>query len=780
MAFDVKKYMRKFVDEANEYLSEMDKGLITLETDPNDKENLNTLFRAAHTIKGSSKVLGLEIISKLAHKMEDVFDKFRDGTLTICTEVDDELLQALDKLKELVQATDKGIKLTEITGVDNLCDSLQKICTNPKPIKTKKSKTKTKPDDNESKTVSEEKFNAVQSQLIKFADELSGMYHEGKRRASDKTQEELDTPSEKRSSARTKRESETIRVKTSKLDEVIKIMGEVVSNQSALKTNFAQIESSKRDIENIINTLSSSLGHSKDNSQDTMKLVLEKIKYLNSKLATIIEDNSKFIGHNEVLSSDLQEKSLQLRMLPLSTIFDSYYRVIRDTAKGCNKKIKLHVHGGDTELDKNIMEMIEAPIMHMIRNAVDHGIETPKKRIKAGKHEQGSINLKAIHHSGNVQIKISDDGKGLSLDKIKEKAVKKGFYKASEIDKVDRKTLLNLIFAPGFSTSEFVTDISGRGVGMDVVKENITGKLKGSVEIDTKEGSGSTFTISLPLTLAILKVLKFTTSKQDFAIPINNIVELACIPTNDTFTAFNSRAILLRDSIIPVIDVHDCLNLPEQKELLKNELILIIIEEQGKKFALSVDALLNETNIVLKPLPKHIKNSKYLIGMSLSGHNDLTSILNVPYIISISGKNNGNRNTSHDNDTKSISLKKKDLLILVVDDSENIRDIQKDILLTQGFTVDTAVDGQDGFEKAMSKNYDIIISDVDMPRLNGFEFTKKVKATDKHKDTPVIIITSRENDRDQISGMEAGASAYIVKKDFRESNLLATIEYLMN
>lgn len=771
MAFDVKKYLKKFVDEANEYINEMDKGLIALETDPDDKENLNTLFRAAHTIKGSSKVLGLEVVSKLAHHMEDVFDMLRDGKLSINTEIGDKLLHALDKLKELVQGVDNDIDISSIEGVEEHCDRLHKVCDTAKLIETKKPGA-----DGEEESVSKEQHEAVQSQLIKFADELSTMYHKGKKPDDGPSE----APHEQRSSSRIKREHETIRVKTSKLDEVIKIMGEVVSNQSALKTNFAQIESSKKDIENIISTISSTLNNTKDDSKNVMGLVLEQTKNLNTRLALIIEENSKFIGHNEVLSSDLQEKALQLRMLPLSTIFDSYYRVIRDTAKGCNKKIKLHVHGGDTELDKNIMEMIEAPIMHMIRNAVDHGIETPEERLKAGKHEQGSINLKATYHSGNVQIKISDDGKGLNLEKIKDKAIKKGFFKASEIDKVDRKTLLDLIFAPGFSTSEFVTDISGRGVGMDVVKENITGKLKGSIDVDTKEGFGSTFTISLPLTLAILKVLKFTTSAQDFAVPMNHIVELASIPTNDTFTAFNSRAILLRDTIIPVIDIHDCLNLPGQKELLKNELILIIVEEQGKKYALSVDSLLNESSIVLKPLPKHIKNSKYLIGMSLSGQNDLTSVLNIPYTISINGRNNVHgKNKSKDN-THRINIKKKDLLVLVVDDSENIRDIQRDILLTQGFTVDTAIDGLDGFEKAMLKNYDIIISDVDMPKLSGFEFTKKVKATAKHKDTPVIIITSRENDHDKQTGMEVGASAYIVKKDFRESNLLSTIEYLMN
>jgi chemotaxis protein histidine kinase CheA/CheY-like chemotaxis protein len=719
MAIDRVKFIGKFVEEAREHIRKINEGLLILEKRSEDKEALSSVFRSAHTIKGSSRMLKLNTISEIAHKMEDTLEALRGERIQCAKEIFDLLFNGIDIISELVEKTASGQDITMDTS---------KICKELEMASKGSLKEKEVVEVKEQKTLS--------ADVAKKADKPKA--------------------------------DSTIRVNAEKLDEIIKLMGEMVSNQSKLKQRIADLRKLEASLKKNMETTA----NLRDDGFSSAQQAYLSIRQISSN----IRDD---VNLQELLTADLQEKALKMRMLPISTIFDTFHRAVRDMSTSLSKKVDLFIEGGETELDKKIIEKIGDPIIHMIRNSIDHGIEKPEDRINAGKPETGTIKLSACYEGGSVAIEIADDGAGIPIKKIREKALHKDICSQEQLDNMSESEIIELIFHPGFSTAEIITDLSGRGVGMDVVRKNIVEALKGAIRINTKEGRGTTFYITLPLTLSIMRILLFTVSDMVFAISASFVHEIIKVAGSEVIDIVDKKAIRLREEIIPIVKIETLLNLSVAAKHPGNDdeerdALIIIINAGNEKLGLIVDSLINEEETVIKPLPSHLKKIKWVAGVIITGKNEVVNLLHAPMIIASAKEA---KDTGHYR--RFTEEEKKQLNILVVDDSINTREIEKSILEVYGYKVDLAGDGIEAIEKAKEFKYDLIITDIEMPRLDGFSLTEKFRQDEAYKHTPIIIVTSREKEEDKKRGIQVGADAYIVKGAFDQTNLLETVQNLI-
>ncbi len=759
MAFDMAKFLARFVEEARDHVEKLNEGLVRLEKDPEDTETINAIFRSAHTIKGSARMMKLTPISEVAHKLEDCLGAVREKKIRYSHELADLIFKGIDAVSEMIEKTAAGQEL----AMDNtaLCEELmraaegQPVSPGAVPVP-------------EEKTAEPLPSSTQPVQAATPAPPVSGPSPLGAAEASAPAGAP-ETAARQKTKTMT---GETVRINAEKLDELIKLMGEIVSNQNRLKQRLRDVKEldavAERYSKFLARLESDDISGFREELVSTANSLISRIKQLvsNVRSDTVIQ---------ELLTGELQEKALMLRMVPLSTVFDSLGRMMRDISRSMGKEIDFLVEGGDIELDKKMVEKLGDPLVHMLRNSVDHGVETREERIRAGKSATARVRLSASYDAGSVLIELTDDGRGISLEKIREKALKKNMFTREEIDSMPEAGLIDLIFHPGFSTSPIITDVSGRGVGMDVVKRNIVEELRGTVNIETRDGHGTAFFIRLPLTLAIMRILLVNASGMPFAVTSHYVSEIIRVPLEDLITVVDKKAVRLREELIPVAGLEALLKLPsrdKKAELEKDDALIIIVRVGNEKVGLIVDNLVDEENMVIKSLPSHMLNIPLVSGLTISGKNEIINVLNIPAVIDAA------REVREAKSSKEAAGKER-IHILVVDDSINTREIERSILEAYGYTVTLAGDGMEALEKTREFAYDLIITDVEMPRLDGFSLTERLRASEEYKGTPIIIVTSREKEEDKRRGIMVGADAYIVKGAFDQSNLLETVQNLV-
>ncbi len=790
MAFDKAKFLARFVDEAREHISRLNEGLKVLDKNPEDTDTLNAVFRSAHTIKGSSRMMKLIPVSEVAHKLEDALDAFRQQKIPPSPALSDLFFQGIDAIDTMLDQIAAGREIRETPP--EICEALEKAAMGMPLSESEKSK-EIKPEKNETvfpeeketvppkaerenSTGTGEKFREKEAEP-ELTEEIQREKAGSESRAENgevfrekEPEPEIRISGKPENTAAEKPKAETIRIEADKLDELIKLMGEIVSGHSRSRQRIQQI----LDIEKLSEKYSrfaEKLPEKRPLSAKERKELLDNAANLHSALKELAALFKEDISIQGILSNELQDKSLKMRMLPLSTIFNSFHRTVRYIARNFDKEIDFSAEGGETELDKKIIEKISDPLLHMIRNCIDHGIEKKEERIRAGKNAKGSIRLSADYEGENVLIRIRDDGKGIPLEKIKEKAVKKKIFTPSEIETVPKNEIINLIFRPGFSSKDIVTDISGRGVGMDVVKKNIIDDLKGTVQVETEEGKGCSRSEGLPLTMAVIHVLFIRVSGMSFAVPASYISEIVRLKTEDLIRVTDRRAVRIRDQIVPIEYLCTVLAVPAEKTRKKEDEFLILIASVGnEKMGLIIDALVDEEDMVIKPLPSHMRHIRFVSGCIISGSNEIFNVLHIPRIM---------ESAKEIRRQSSVQPEKKSLHILVADDSVSTREIEKSILESYGYHVTLAGDGREAYEKTRKYSYDLIVSDVEMPRMDGFSLTKKLREEEEYKDTPIILVTSLDKEEDKRKGIQAGADAYIVKGDFEQSTLVETVRNLL-
>ncbi|MTJ83488.1 MAG: hybrid sensor histidine kinase/response regulator [Telmatospirillum sp.] len=720
MALDVKRFIARFVEESRDHLRRLDEGLTVLAGNPADGETVNALFRSAHTVKGSARMLKLMAIADLAHRTEDILGALRDGVLLFDGDLRRLLQRAVDAVAAQVEAVAEG-REPAAAGPD-LIAALGEVLQPGPGAGSPAGETPSAP--------------ASGGDTAAPAAALP----EPAPAAATAEPPSVETPEIRLKS------SETVRVPLVRLDELIRLMGEVVSSHARLRQRLVDIRQ---------------IGRRMTDGPAVPQIT------------GFIRDLRDDVSIQERLMEELHAKALVMRMLPLAVVLDPAARLIRDLGRSLDKDVDCVVTGTEIELDRQLIDGLGDPILHILRNAVDHGIESPDQRIAAGKPRHGTIRIEARQDGGWVVIGIADDGRGLAIADIRDKALRKGLITAAQAGAMSESELIDLIFAPGFSTSSIITEISGRGVGMDVVKRTIVDEMQGVISIDTEPGRGTTFMLRLPLSLAVMRVLLVSAGGESFGFTGQYVAQLIEVPAGRLLLAAGREAVVLDNEFVPVVPLASLLGLQDQGKR-RETVLLVVVSVRNGKLALAVDDLLDERDMVIKPLPAHLRHLPLVAGMVMDGRNRLISILHTPALLSLAARARDGAVRVASDETAL-----KGAHILVVDDSLNTREIEKDVLEAHGYVVTLAEDGRDGLAKAQSEAFDAILTDVEMPHMDGFSLTAALRQDERYRDTPIIIVTSRQKEEDKRRGIEVGADAYIVKGDFDQNSLVDTLHSLL-
>jgi two-component system chemotaxis sensor kinase CheA len=848
MNFD-EDILQDFLVEAKEGISKLEEGFIELEKDPKKIGVLKELFRTMHSLKGASGFFGFKTLESIAHFSEDILSKLRDGLIEPEEDVVDILLKAVDYIKYIISY------------------------------------------------IEENKTEPVEDKILDFLVELSNFNEKLRKKVQEKPKERIgeekieEKLEEKKEEAEKKVEEKIEEKKEVKLVEEVKEEKEEAPLSPHVELAETHIKVDVKLLDQLMNLAG--------------ELVLARNRVVQLSQKTMDEELTRSVQILSMITTEMQETIMKTRMQPIGSIFNKFPRIVRDLAKALGKKVNLHLEGTETELDRSIIEAIKDPLTHLIRNAIDHGIETPEERVMLGKPEEGNLILRAYQEGGQVVIEIDDDGGGIDIEKIKKKAVEKGFMSFEEVERASEKELLNLIFKPGFSTAETVTQLSGRGVGMDVVKANIE-KLGGSIEINTIRGKGTNIKIKIPLTLAIIPALIVTSGDYRYAIPQVNLKELVNVdPDKDLLKVGNTEFYRLRGEIIPVLRLSEVLKVNGKSEEQRN----LVILNTGERFiGLLVDRIFASEEIVVKPLGRWFKNIPIYSGATIMGDGKLALILDVVGLsqfvgisieeiektyegagikiktsaqetiilllfdvgeerfaipialisrldkikaneIKISGGKEiiiyrdevvpvirlenylplkgmppqesynvlfftergktcgilctnivGTLETTpeieegiytqpgilghriingkttlfidiykiiemYDPDWFIVKVEKEKVVkrILLAEDSPFFRGMIKNYLVGAGYEVETTENGKEALNRLFSGNFDLIITDLEMPEMGGFELIKEVRASPDYKNIPIIVVTSLAGEDVRRKVLDLGANAYEVK-----------------
>lgn len=716
-----------FKEECAEHIQRLERDFLQLETEPGNVSVLDEAFREAHSIKGAARMLGLPDIEKLSHRIEDLLGAARKGSAVLGSEIYTRLYKGLDALGSLINEAVTG----ELSGVV-LYDVLAGLNIDAAPVPSNTAH-------NESET------SAVDSSAGESEDSI------------------VDTGSKAPSSGDFL--ISTIRVETDRLDRLMSQTGELNVTKLRIAQRFADINEVMALWENIFRKI--------PKSADDDRLSIEKFgEHLNALRNGLYEDSS-MLG---LVTSELEDSIERIRLLPMSTVFDLFHRMVRDMAKESAKEVKLVIEGGETAADKRIIEEIKDPLMHMVRNAIDHGIELPDERERKNKPRTGTITLKAFQTPSNVIIEVNDDGQGLDMEAIKRAALKNKMLHDSDISAMTPSQVQSLIFASGVSTSAFVSDISGRGVGLDVVKANVE-RLKGRIHVSSIPDKGCTITIKLPLTLATAKVMIVTVGKMKFALPVEHIQTTCRVMRSDIFNIGGRRTIVFNKFPVPVADLGDLLELKSTDQVSRGaeeSMPCIIISIGEDTLGLFVNELLDEQDVVLKQYSSILRRTRNVSGSTILGTGEVCMILN-PYDLIKSARKTG-VSAAEERPVEEVQARK---CILVAEDSITVRTQMKRILEGAGYEVTAAVDGLDAYNKLSLHPFDALVSDIQMPNMSGLELTEKIRQNKQYKEMAVILMTSLASDQDKKRGMEAGANAYLTKPAFDQKVLLETLRRLI-
>jgi len=598
---NMKEIVDEFMIEADEILAKLDEDMVKLEKNSADLNLLNEIFRAAHTIKGTSGFLGLDKVSELTHKMEDVLNKLRKGELKTNPVIMDALLQAIDTLKLLLEdlrsGQDSGIDLAsvknQLIAASSVTAGVEAPATkketkkNGKPRKIETSATAAPATPIESSTPKTESLAAQATLLPADRPELrliDAEPAEEEKEATDETQRSDGGTSLVKQMAEMRRGADqTIRVDVGRLDSLMNIMGELVLGRNAMLQLTGRITS----------------------------------RYEGQEL---MDDLNQVATQLNFVTTELQMSIMKMRMLPVGKVFNKFPRVVRDLARSQNKEIELFISGEETELDKSVIEEIGDPLVHLIRNSADHGIELPDERVTAGKARSGRIDLIASQEGSNIVIKVADDGAGLDTARIRQKAIEKKLASADEVNRMSDKEVFSYIFHPGFSTAKVVTDVSGRGVGMDVVRTNIE-KLKGIIDIQSERGKGTAIIIKLPLTLAIVQGLLVEARNELFILPLASVLETVKIARTDVASINRKEVIRLRDTVLPIVDLHSIFfrgtSSIDLAKMTNSYVVVLGLAE--KRIGLVVDHLIGQEEVVIKSLGEFLGQTQGIAGATILG-----------------------------------------------------------------------------------------------------------------------------------------------------------------
>ncbi|WP_024773532.1 chemotaxis histidine kinase/response regulator CheAY2 [Helicobacter pylori] len=780
---DLQEIMEDFLIEAFEMNEQLDQDLVELEHNPEDLDLLNRIFRVAHTIKGSSSFLNLNILTHLTHNMEDVLNRARKGEIKITPDIMDVVLRSIDLMKTLlvtIRDTGSDTNNGKENEIEEAVKQLQAITSQN--LEGAKEGTKEAPkEEAKEENIKENQENKAKAPTTEnsasdnpLADEpdldytnmsaeeveaeierlLNKRQEADKERRAQKKQEakpkqevapktetpKTETPKAPKTETKTKAKADTeenkapsigveqtVRVDVRRLDHLMNLIGELVLGKNRLIRIYGDVEE----------------------------------RYDGEKF---LEELNQVVSSISAVTTDLQLAVMKTRMQPVGKVFNKFPRMVRDLSRELGKSIELIIEGEETELDKSIVEEIGDPLIHIIRNSCDHGIEPLEERRRLNKPETGKVQLSAYNEGNHIVIKISDDGKGLDPVMLKEKAIEKGVISERDAEGMSDREAFNLIFKPGFSTAKVVSNVSGRGVGMDVVKTNIE-KLNGIIEIDSEVGVGTTQKLKIPLTLAIIQALLVGVQEEYYAIPLSSVLETVRISQDEIYTVDGKSVLRLRDEVLSLVRLSDIFKVDAILES-NSDVYVVIIGLADQKIGVIVDYLIGQEEVVIKSLGYYLKNTRGIAGATVRGDGKITLIVDVGAMMDMAKSIKVNITTlmNESENTKSKNSP-SDYIVLAIDDSSTDRAIIRKCLKPLGITLLEASNGLEGLEmlKNGDKTPDAVLVDIEMPKMDGYTFASEVRKYNKFKNLPLIAVTSRVTKTDRMRGVESGMTEYITK-----------------
>ncbi|MCU7502574.1 MAG: chemotaxis protein CheA [Ignavibacteria bacterium] len=597
---EMKEIFDSFIVETREILEKLDLELVEIEKTPGDRELLNSIFRSFHTVKGTSGFLGLEKLTRLTHRAEDILNKLRKGEAELNDDLMDGILGAFDKMKDLLETIEtnhnEDLEIEDvIQQLEILYKELEGGGGKTPSQKNKPSDTEVKTPDPESPAMPELPSETKAEVITPGAPPQQKEAPAAKEHASREEETSSTEPGAVKAPLSRQQTDNTIRVDVERLDELLNIVSELVLGRNRLTQVNAEVA----------------------------------MEYEGTKLARDMAEASKQI---DLMTTELQLAVMKTRMIKIGKVFNRFPRVVRDLAKETKKDIQLVINGEETELDKTLIEEINDPLVHLVRNAVDHGVEFPEDRIRKGKDPKGTVTLSAEHEGNNIIITVEDDGKGINPEVLKEKAISKGLITRERANELSRQETYNLIFIPGFSTNEIVSNISGRGVGMDVVKTNVA-KLRGLINIESEVDHGTKIIIKLPLTLAIIQGLLVKVDSETVVIPLNSVVEVVRV-SNDEIKSINQNEVIrIRDSVLPLLRIDKLLYENSNSAAENRWQYVVIVGIAEKRFGLRVDELVGQKEVVIKSLGNYLGNIQGIAGSTIMGDGKVVMIVDVGELI---------------------------------------------------------------------------------------------------------------------------------------------------
>ncbi|WRC44082.1 chemotaxis histidine kinase/response regulator CheAY2 [Helicobacter pylori] len=784
---DLQEIMEDFLIEAFEMNEQLDQDLVELEHNPEDLDLLNRIFRVAHTIKGSSSFLNLNILTHLTHNMEDVLNRARKGEIKITPDIMDVVLRSIDLMKTLLvtirdtgsdtnngkeNEIEEAVKQLQAITSQNLEGAKETLGTKEAPQKEAKEEAKEENKENKAKAPTAENpasdnpladepdldYSNMSTEEVEAEIErlLNKRQEADKERRAQKKQEDQAKP--KQEVTPTKEPPKTETPKVPKTETKAKAKADTEENKAPSIGVEQTVRVDVRRLDHLMNLIG--------------ELVLGKNRLI--RIYSDVEeryDGEKFLEElNQVVSSisavttDLQLAVMKTRMQPVGKVFNKFPRMVRDLSRELGKSIELIIEGEETELDKSIVEEIGDPLIHIIRNSCDHGIEPLEERRRLNKPETGKVQLSAYNEGNHIVIKISDDGKGLDPVMLKEKAIEKGVISERDAEGMSDREAFNLIFKPGFSTAKVVSNVSGRGVGMDVVKTNIE-KLNGIIEIDSEVGVGTTQKLKIPLTLAIIQALLVGVQEEYYAIPLSSVLETVRISQDEIYTVDGKSVLRLRDEVLSLVRLSDIFKVDAILES-NSDVYVVIIGLADQKIGVIVDYLIGQEEVVIKSLGYYLKNTRGIAGATVRGDGKITLIVDVGAMMDMAKSIKVNITTlmNESENTKSKNSP-SDYIVLAIDDSSTDRAIIRKCLKPLGITLLEATNGLEGLEmlKNGDKIPDVILVDIEMPKMDGYTFASEVRKYNKFKNLPLIAVTSRVTKTDRMRGIESGMTEYITK-----------------
>ena len=759
-----------FQTEVQQHCACLADGLIALEQNASDPKMVEPLMRAAHSVKGAARIINLDGAIGLAHSMEECLVRIQKGTEIPTASRIDELLRGSDILRSLadhksedearawleqeagpISALAEGLNLPPKAGVSAVV-VVAPAATPAPTATTAPAATPVAPAATPAPATKPAPAVTPAPAVVKVATPPAA------------------TPSA--TSAPSAASDAAVLVSSSSLERLLQLSGEALVEARRLESirrTLTRAKIAQRQLTAALDSLQVTGRH----AGDAMTAVATSRDALDEALHQV-EDH---LRRGEELASALHNEAVSSRMRPFGDACGGLARSVRDVARTLGKEVRLIIAGEQVPVDREILRQLEAPLGHLVRNAIDHGIESPDERVAAGKTRQASLRVEARHHAGSLIVEVREDGRGIDRTNLRARIVSKKLSEASIVDTLGDAELFDFLFLPGFSTAAAVTDISGRGVGLDVV-QSMAHSVGGSIEVRSSP-AGTSFAMRLPVTLSVVRAAVISIAGETYALALARLERIDRIARSELKTVEGRLTTVIRGEIVGLVHATEILQLKASTQSESaDELAIVSVLAGSRTVGFVVDSFLGEEDLVVRRMDARLGDVAHVDAASIRENGDLLLILDADDLVQSALQLLEQGKLRGDEGRAAIS-KRKQRRVLVVEDSITVREVERQMLLRAGYAVDTAVDGMDGWNAVQKVKYDLVVSDVDMPRMNGIEFVRKMRADRRYETLPVVIVSYKDREEDRIAGLEAGASAYLTKGSFQDQSFLQTIADLI-